>query len=325
MEPGTAPAPLAVAAPRLLPCWNPRPVRGLNVRQLPAARASRRGTSWGQGARTWLLAGTALALRLLVRLCLAPEDIAIELHSKSISDILLGRFATLRVNLKRAGRWLHVQQAEVEWKLVNLGLNPIFWLLMPLTLALRPKLALIALTLVYILPRGAQRDRSTTRFTASMSAEDLWSCRLWRAVVTAGLRDIMNYSVAGMVALPREVSGELSAATSFEVKSLEVANSCLIMDAVANLPGETVFQYRLKTGVSLGEVDGCQCILWDDPCIEVTPGWPLPQFWAPIGSFAGLGLTDKLRFSRLEFLSDGRLVLEGRVAGEGDRQAIVPV
>ena len=68
-----------------------------------------------------------------------------------------------------------------------------------------------------------------------------------------------------MVALPREVSGELSAATSFEVKSLEaifrysryapsvsvftrtqVSNSCLIMDAVANLPGETVFQYRLK-------------------------------------------------------------------------------
>ena len=59
-------------------------------------------------------------------------------------------------------------------------------------------------------------------------------------MVTAGLRDIMNYSVAGppricfvllptvsecvlrgMVALPREVSGELSAATSFEVKSLE--------------------------------------------------------------------------------------------------------
>ena len=101
-----------------------------------------------------MLAGTALALRLLVRLCLAPEDIAIELHStlvitllpvqacsklvaaplfvygscvaaklspcsgKSISNILLGRFATLRVSLKRAGRWLHVQQAEVEWKLV---------------------------------------------------------------------------------------------------------------------------------------------------------------------------------------------------------------
>ena len=61
---------------------------------------------------------------------------------------------------------------------VNLGLNPIFWLLMPLTLALRPKLVLIGLILLYILPRGAQRDRSATRFTASMSAEDLWSCFL---------------------------------------------------------------------------------------------------------------------------------------------------
>ena len=35
--------------------------------------------------------------------------------------------------------------------------------------------------------------------------------------------------------------------------------------------------------------------------VQVTPGWPLPQFWAPIGSFAGLGLPDRLRFSRFEF------------------------
>ena len=92
----------------------------------------------------------------------------------------------------------------------------------------------------------------------------------------------------------------------------QVSKSCLIMDAVANLPGETVFQYRLKmpvsrvsagsfadglalypatapkrcraalkstlslrTGVSLGEVDGCQCIIWDDPCIEACNPSPL--------------------------------------------------
>ncbi|CAE7463903.1 CDC27B [Symbiodinium natans] len=274
----------------------------------------------GDAWRIQLLAATALTLRLLVRLCFAPDDVDIKLSSKSIADVLLGRFDTARVTLNRARRWLRVHKCEVECQLVNSGINPMFWLFVPLMLALSPRLVLVGWLLGYIfLPRAAKTEpgRRETRFTARLSAEDLWGCRLWRDVVTSGLRDIMNYSVAGMVALPREVSGELSAATSFEVKGLQVSESCLILDAVANLPGKTVFQYRLKTGVSLGEVDGCQCIIWDDPCIEVTPGWQLPKFWAPIGSFAGLGLPDKLRFSRFEFLSDGQLVMEGRVAGEG--------
>ena len=44
------------------------PVRGLNVRQLPAARASRRGTGWGQGARTGGLRKVVCASKAPARL-----------------------------------------------------------------------------------------------------------------------------------------------------------------------------------------------------------------------------------------------------------------
>ena len=64
---------------------------------------------------------------------------------------------------------------------VNSGINPMFWLFVPLMLALSPRLVLVGWLLGYIfLPRAAKTEpgRRETRFTARLSAEDLWGCSL---------------------------------------------------------------------------------------------------------------------------------------------------
>ena len=174
---------------------------------------------------------------------------------------------------------------------------------------------------------------------------------MWRDVVTSGLRDIMNYSVAGSGvhafhvssispaivlrnggASPRSFgrafcrhifrgegsSGQAPDSVASAIHCGQATRTCQI---VGNVPGLRILPHFgcscepagqdgvpvspedarpeccipacmwslpransvlsgnscflsfvrecPRTGVSLGEVDGCQCIIWDDPCIEV--------------------------------------------------------
>lgn len=161
---------------------------------------------------------------------------------------------------------------------------------------------------------------SIASFRIEASANDLDKAKGWRFLLTAALRDIMEYSVAGFVALPREVSGELSTATSFELEAATIVERRLVMDAVARLPDGMIFRYRLRTGVKLlpGPA-GTACVFWEDPEIRVAPGWPLPEFWAPIGGFAGRNFDGFLRLTRLDLSESSGLIVEGSLSKGSDR------
>jgi len=275
-----------------------------------------------------------------LRLFLAAEAEALRVRvlANSNRSLAFGRLNSFRLQLGRVHRGLQLQRGMLECGALDLGIKPLLLALTPLIALLRPSLLLPVLLLMLFLPGlppalrrelGQQRlqDRRTrVAFSAELSAGDLAGSSLWRFLLTAGLRDIMEYSVAGLVALPREVSGELSSATSFELETVDIADSRLVMDAVARLPNGTLFKYRLRTGVALTDLQGAGCLFWQDPEIRVSPGWGLPDFWAPIGGFAGRRFSEFLQLSRLDILASGVLLVEGSLgAGTGGAgSAIVP-
>lgn len=199
-------------------------------------------------------------------------------------------------------------------------------LLLPVAVLWKPLPTFYLLLVLYLLYReksnapAESEQRKASRdvtFAASAGSDELWKCHLWRSWLNLGLNDIMTYSIAGLVA----ELGDLRRATTFELAKLEIVDGALVMDAIAQLPENTVFKYRLRTGLLLGEVEGSQCIIWDDPGIQVKP-MLFPEFWAPIGGFAGRQLPPSLRLERLQ-LQDGLLVVSGRVR-RGTSTAIVP-
>jgi len=250
-----------------------------------------------------------------------------------------GRLRSLQIKLGCVRRGLRVQRATFECDALDLGLKPLLVLLTPVIAFLQPHLLLPIWLLILFLPglpsalkkelkrRGSDEERrGRSSFSMLLSADDLNRSKLWRFLLTAALRDIMEYSVAGLVALPREVSGDLSSATSFELEAVDVADSCLVMDAVARLPDGVLFKYRIRTGLTLSKLgDGSNCLFWEDPSIRITPGWPLPEFWAPIGGFAGRRFSDILQLTRVDFPASGGLHVEGFAGSGSSPGALVPV
>ncbi|CAE8718993.1 unnamed protein product, partial [Polarella glacialis] len=255
----------------------------------------------------------------------------VRIEALSSRDALLGRFQSLRLELGRLGRGIRLRQAVLDCKSLDLGFKPALLALTPLILLLRPS-AFLPLLLIFCFapsrlsqagPSSSGTSRSTTSVSATISGEDLSQSSVWKFLLTTALRDIMNYSIAGLVVLPREVSGELSSATRFELEGVDVTEKGIEMDAAAFLENNTIFRYKLRTGASIIEVNGEQVIFWEDPCIQVTPGWPLPVFWFPIGGFAGRRIGNFLRLTRLQFTAAG-IELEGSLGGTGGG-ALVPV
>lgn len=284
-------------------------------------------TSWWKSVsetqlgRPLLEKATAFIIVLLLKVCFAAEGngaTKAEVESESDLKLLLGRFSRLRLNLGRLKRGLRIQRGSVEVKNLNLGFKPSFLLVLPLLVILFPSLTWLFILILVLPPpsywngRQARAQKSELQFSAEISTTDLNQSHVWRFCLTTVLRDIMSYSIAGMVALPREVSGELSSATTFEVEDIYTEDQKLVMNAVARLPNETLFKYRLRTGVVLETVEGEQCLFWDDPQIRVRPSWPLPEFWAPLGGFAGRRLGSTLQLTRLEVPVQGGIVVEGR-------------
>eukprot|EP00913_Durusdinium_trenchii_P001418 g1313.t1 len=181
-------------------------------------------------------------------------------------------------------RFMRARDLRVTWEEVDLGLNPVLYFALPLVMLWKPLPSFYLLLLFYLLRPAWQR--SNPRRSSTQGSRDS--------------RDIMNYSIAGLVA----ELGDLRQATTFELQGLQVTDA-LELDAVAQLPDNALFKYRLKTGLFVGDLDGSQCLLWDDPAIQVKP-MLLPDFWAPIGGFAGRRLPARLRLRRLE-VQDGRI------------------
>eukprot|EP00435_Cladocopium_sp_Y103_P050600 s1559_g15.t1 len=320
----------AMAMDPFLPLTEPLRVapwcrEGRSIQRLPR-RGSAPGAASVRGTRRlalllWLSTAT---LRCLARVFLWPREMAVELKGSSIVGILLGRFSTLSVTLRQTQRLAHLREVKVTGQEVDFVLNPLLMVLIPLLLPVavlwKPLPTFYLLLVLYLLYREKSnapveseatgrksRSRRDVTFEASAGTDELWKCHLWRSWLNLGLNDIMTYSIAGLVA----ELGDLRRATTFELANLEIVDGALVMDAVAKLPENTVFKYRLRTGLLLGEVEGSQCIIWDDPGIQVKP-MLFPEFWAPIGGFAGRQLPPSLRLERLE-LQDGLLVVSGRV------------
>ncbi|CAK9033368.1 unnamed protein product [Durusdinium trenchii] len=283
--------------------------------------ASRRSSQKPTVGTRALLGLSACLLRLTARLTLRPAELSLELQGNSFWNLLLGRFSSLSCTLHRTKRFMRARDLRVTWEEVDLGLNPVLYFALPLVMLWKPLPSFYLLLLFYLLRPAWQRSnprRSSTQgsrdsrgglsFEASAGAEELWECRLWRSWLNVGLGDIMNYSIAGLVA----ELGDLRQATTFELQGLQVTDA-LELDAVAQLPDNALFKYRLKTGLFVGDLDGSQCLLWDDPAIQVKP-MLLPDFWAPIGGFAGRRLPARLRLRRLE-VQDGLLFVSGHVGG----------
>lgn len=337
------------------PCWQmqalphmglmpSRPRAGAGFEVLTAAASARvshvtrqsGGNRWkvfrdGLG-RPRLAQLTELMLKLLLCLCLGAKVRSTEvfLDAETNLDVVLGRIKSLRFQIGCTTRGLRLQRGHLQYEAADWGFKPWLMLLSPLIMLFRPALALPLLVCVLFLPgrilSGSQEASSGIvstqgRFSIHLAGSDLNESGLWRFFLTAALRDIMECSVAGLVALPREVSGELSAATSFELEGVSIEDSCLAMDAVAKLPDGVLFKYRIRTGATLVQANGENVVFWEDPCIRVTPMWPLPSFWAPLGGFASRRLGTWLQLTRLEFPKTGGLDMEGAL-GRGGSTAV---
>jgi len=237
----------------------------------------------------------------------------VAIDAESSTDMAIGRLRAMRVSLGRARRLFRLREATLTCESLDLGLLPAALVATPVLLLLRPSLFLPLVLLLFLAPRQSSQGRGGggTTFRLAVAASDLNSCGLWRFLLSAALRSIMENSVAGLVALPREVSGQLSEATSFELGSVGISERRLVVDARAKLPDGTLFDYRLRFGVTLVDVEGSKCIFWEDPEVKVVPGWPLPDFWAPIGGFAATRLPGSIQLSRTEITGSGALVVEG--------------
>eukprot|EP00931_Biecheleriopsis_adriatica_P083525 TRINITY_DN57115_c0_g1_i1.p1 TRINITY_DN57115_c0_g1~~TRINITY_DN57115_c0_g1_i1.p1 ORF type:complete len:299 (+),score=44.10 TRINITY_DN57115_c0_g1_i1:42-938(+) len=230
--------------------------------------------------RPRLLGLTELVIRKLLQVVFGGEAVAVKAEARSNRAVLLGQFDSLKIEFNSLARGFRLRRTVLQFENANFTLKPTLLLLAPVLMVFSPSL-LLPLLLVCMLPLGKQFGqastglRSSSRFSTAVAADDLNRCKLWRFLLTAALRDIMSYSVAGLVALPREVSGELSAATSFELEDVQVQDAYIVMGAVAHLPDNRSFKYKLRTSATLGDVDGSQCIIWEDPGIEITPGHAL--------------------------------------------------
>lgn len=71
----------------------------------------------------------------------------------------------------------------------------------------------------------------------------------------------------------------------------------------------------------MGDLDGAQCILWEDPAIQVKP-MLLPDFWVPLGGFAGRRLPRGLRLELLK-VEDGEVKVSGEIGPQQSSTAIV--
>jgi len=274
-------------------------------------------------------------VRWLLRVVLGVQakSLQVRIAADSSTNLALGKLRSADLSFEHVRRGLWLQRAMLRCGAVDLGIRPLLILCVPFLVLLRPSLLLPLLLLVLFLPRlpstltdSKPRNNTSNRssiasFSIEASASDLNKSRCWRFLLTAALRDIMEYSIAGQVALPREVSGELSGATSFELESATIVERRLVMDAVARLPDGVIFRYRLRTGIELlpGAASDT-CVFWDNPEIRVAPGWPLPEFWAPLGAFAGRRFDGFLRLTRLDLSESSGLVVEGSLnTGGSDR------
>ncbi|CAJ1355669.1 unnamed protein product, partial [Effrenium voratum] len=204
--------------------------------RLRALRAAGRGSNDARRRGSGLLGRAALRLSalscgLLLRLVFWPRELRLDLRGAGKGDgtdpgarspwasALLGRFG-FNASLRRMRRLLRAQEVELNGEEVDLGCNPALLLLVTLLLVLRPVAGLLGLWLLFLLSATKLRDKSaksSLSFAAKISAEDLWSCRIWRSCANAGLRDVMQNSIAGLIA---ELS-DLQQATSFNVKGIQ--------------------------------------------------------------------------------------------------------
>eukprot|EP00438_Fugacium_kawagutii_P023477 Skav220973 [mRNA] locus=scaffold1928:628906:637791:- [translate_table: standard] len=101
----------------------------------------------------------------------------------------------------------------------------------------------------------------------------------------------------------------------------QLADGALVMDAVAQLPENALFKYRLRTGAGEG-------IAWDVAVkhVGIASVKPMlfPEFWAPIGGFAGRRLPTALRLDRLEVQETERRPNGDRPRMGRVRQALHP-
>jgi len=283
--------------------------------------------------RACVVAETVVRWLLRVVLGVQAQSLQVRIAADSSTNLALGRIRSADLRLKHVRRGFWLQRAMLRCEAVDLGIRPLLILCAPLLVMLRPALLLPVLMLVLFLPglpstvtngkpgNDTSNLSSNASFRIEASASDLDKSRGWRFLMTAALRDIMEYSIAGQVALPREVSGELSSATSFELEAATIVERRLVMDAVARLPDGVIFRYRLRTGVKLlpGPA-GSTGVFWEDPEIRVAPGWPLPEFWAPLGGFAGRRFDGLLRLTCLDLSESSGLVVEGSLnTGGSDR------
>jgi len=276
-----------------------------------------------QQPRACVVAENIVRWLLRVVLGVKARSLKVRIDADSNTDMALGRISSANLSLQRVRRGFWLQNATLRCGAVDLGIRPLLLLCAPLLLLLRPALLMPVLLLVLLVPRlpsraiesrpgsGTSNQGRRASFHVEASADDLNKSRAWRFLLTAALRDIMEYSIAGLVALPREVSGELSTATSFELEAATIVEQRLVMDAAARLPDGVIFRYRLRTGMKLLPGPAGATVFWEDPEIRVAPGWPLPEFWAPIGGFAGRRFDGFLQLTRLDLSESNGLIVEG--------------
>jgi len=274
----------------------------------------------GAGGRPLLIPIVEGFFRFLARVLLAAEagSIQVRIDAESSAALALGRLRSFKLHFGRLHRGLQAQRARLEAEALDVGYKPMFTVVAMLFLFIRPSLVLPLIVLVLAFMPGhfsESQVRNRATFSLHLEADDMDRSKLWRFMLTAALRDIMEYSLAGLVALPREINGELSTATCFELEAINIDDSRLVMDAVAQLPDGTLFKYRLRTGATLKATGPDTCIFWEDPEIQVSAGWPFPDFWAPIGGFAGRRIGGALQMTSISFPSSGGMTVEGRIGG----------
>lgn len=255
----------------------------------------------------------------LLRLLLGARAMNLNLLTLSATDVVRGRFDTLRLELLQSKRGFRFQLLSIEYNDAILGIKPFLLALAPVVAIFWGYLLLPLVLLVLFLPSRDEVPEAMPapgKFTACLSVDDLRSCGIWRRVLEGILRHIMENSVAGVLALPREVGGQLSDATSFELQSVDITDGLLVFGAAAKLPDATTLNYTLRFSADVGrDVVGRSCVVWQDPEVKVTPGWGLPVFWAPIGGFAGSRPPRPLRITSIQILPGEQLELQGELGG----------
>lgn len=258
-------------------------------------------------------------LRIMMRLTMDADPIRLQLLCGSYSDLFWGRFQSLRLDVGRVRRLLRLQHLAVSADSLDVGYKPLLFLLLPLVAVLIPRLV-FPILLVMLWAPGHSTDfgsqsrhlrEGSTRFKVTFAPKDLNESSLWKFMLSAALKEIVDYSIAGQVALPREAEGQFASATNFSLQAIDVADRTIVMSATAYLPDNATFSFKLRTGLTLVDIEGSKCIFWDDPAIRVAPIWPLPELWAPIGGFAGRRLPSWLQFQSICFPQDGGIAVEG--------------